>query len=160
MPTAAADLDGDGIDEIICIISEMTARAAADPAAGMFAGLDPEASDEERALWVAEHAGPRGGYFNPASGEVVEFEFPETNYRYNVYLGLPEEICAADIDGDGRPEVLARAAIGSHLLAFDARGALVYHEEFGTAVLGSGVAGCAAGDCVVLQLEDRLLCYP
>jgi len=160
-PTAAADLDDDGVDEVISVFSELKVRDLPFAPAEERELAPPEnASDEQQAVWIAEHAKPRGGYFNPVTRQVVEFQFPETNYRYNYYLGMPEEVAVFDLDGDGQREIVTKAALGSHLLAFNQQGELVYHEEFGKAAMALGVARGADREYLVVELDDRLWIYP
>lgn len=161
LPTGAADLDGDGVDEVISVFSELKVKEipfAPEEEKILMPPLD--VSDKLVAIWTAERARPRGGYLNPATGDVVEFEFPETNYRYSIYLGLPEEVAAFDIDGDGQREIITKAALGSHILAFNQAGEAAYHEEFSRTALTMGVARGEDRDYLVLQLDDRLLVYP
>ncbi|MBN2081616.1 hypothetical protein JW859_05330 [bacterium] len=159
LPTAAADLDADGVDEIISVFSELLLKDlpfGEDSVPQPPDGLGPD----ETAIWVAQYARPRGGYLNPATGEVVEFEFPQANYRYNVYLGRPEEVVPFDIDGDGRLDIVMKAAIGSHLLAFDQAGKLIYDEEFGKAALSLGILRADGLDHLVIQTANSLLAFP
>lgn len=160
-PTAAADLDGDGVDEVISVFSELKVKDLPFAPEKERNLAPPEnATEQQLAVWTAEHARPRGGYLNPVTKQLVDFQFPETNYRYNYYLGMPDEVAAFDIDGDGQREIITKAALGSHLLAFNQAGELVYHEEFGKPALSFGVVHGVDREYLVVELDDRLLIYP
>jgi hypothetical protein len=73
---------------------------------------------------------------------------------------MPDEVTTFDIDGDGRREIVTKAALGSHLLAFNLAGKLVYHEEFGKPALSFGVVRGADREYLVVELDDQVMIYP
>lgn len=159
-PTAALDLDGDGADELVSLQSSLFADNLLDRATGQYAGLPEDAGETDIAVYVNEHARPRGGYLNVGTGQFVELNFPAASYRFNVYLGEPGEAVALDLDGDGIKELVTKAALGSNVMAFNTGGDLVYHEEFGRAALNMGICRSDAGEHLVIQLDDRLIVWP
>ncbi|MCH7472598.1 hypothetical protein IIA79_06565 [bacterium] len=150
------DLDSDGVDEVIACHSVERSEDPSDVQDVL--PLGATLRDAEK--WEKRRASPRGGYFKPASGEFVNFEFPDLDYRYNIFTGQSEEIACADILGDGDPEIIVKPAVGTLLFAFDLAGKLVYYEEFGGVAWRMALAKTKSKDHIVIQLDNKVVIYP
>jgi hypothetical protein len=115
----------------------------------------------EAAVQIAPYVTPHGGILDVATGTFTPLQFPENAaYSFNIFYAKPGEIVVADIDRDGKREIIAKASIGSTIFIFNTAGELKYQEEFGKAVTMMDVAHTRDGDVLVLLTEDGVLAYP
>jgi hypothetical protein len=126
----------------------------------VYKGLHNGFTPAELMVWVYNNAGPVGGIFDPHSGKKVDFQFPQSNYRFNIYQGDRGEIITPDCNHDGKPEIYVKASLGTHLLQFGADGQLLYDEEFEQPVVGMGVLRQAGREYLAVQLDQKLVAYP
>lgn len=159
-PSACADITGDGRGELLACHSPLATGELIDPESGQYLGLAQGARPEEFYAWAGKHAAPAGGFYNPATGEFIELEFPEAAYILNVFTANRGEILVADLDRGNGPEIYLKPLVGTMLLTYNSDGELIYHEEFGAPALDFAAAKGGDGDHLVVQLDDRLLVYP
>jgi len=159
-PSACSDLDGDGYDEIIACQTKMITPDYYDPLTRQFKGLGKDASKDDFLKWVQKNAAPQGGIFHPKTKEFDKFDFPEANWRLNIFTGERGQVFCVDLDGDGVKEIAAKPTLATLLLIYDRQGNLKYQEEFGKPAIGMAAAHSKGRDYLVVQLEDKLLIYP
>ena len=159
-PSACRDIDGDGVDEVIACHTRMISPENYDPVTRQYKGLSKDIGEKQFEVWVAKHAAPQGGIFFPRTGRFVPLQFPDANWRMNILTGDRGEVICTDYDRDGRIEVLAKAMVGTMLMAFGEGGRLEYREEFGEPAFGLSLARTGKREYVVVQLAKRLIVTP
>lgn len=154
-PAYVYDIDRDGIDEIFACQAQVADRSLYDAEGN----IKPEVLAQQLS-GKTQLTQPKGMIFHPDSGQVVELQFPQTDYTHAAFTGNPGELAVGDPDGDGKLQLFAMPSLGSMLLAFNADGKLAYYEEFGQATLSLGMLHAGKKDFLVVQLEKKLVSFP
>lgn len=181
---SAGDVDGDGLDELVCILGGSTLLACgqsqeAVPINGWAAAVSYQPG---RSTFMVLHCtdlngdgtdeiiDPTLGYIDPAAGTYTPFLLPlsSTGAMLGVSPGLQmgSRIAVYDFDADGALNVAilhspqSTAMQATAICIFDLSGALVYHEEFGEEVYGVAVAQSGGQEHLAVLTASRLLVYP
>jgi hypothetical protein len=160
-PCFCADVDGDGVDDLIACHSQIADRSIYDAEGNIKTAFMPKDSSAKTLRdWQASMTAPKGGIFHPNSQKFVEFQFPKSSFARSAFTGGPGEIAVGDPDGDGKQQIFAMPSLGSLLLVFNTDGTLAHYEEFGQAALSLNMAHAGKKDYLVVQLEKKLEVYP
>ncbi|MCB1217140.1 VCBS repeat-containing protein [bacterium] len=98
---------------------------------------------------------PRGGIFDPQSGQLLELSFPDAMSDRQVCLGYSQPLVVADTSTGSR---VFTCSVGGGLFGFDAAsGDCIHFETFGENIVSIRLLHGAAGERLVLELTDRYL---
>jgi hypothetical protein len=160
-PCFSADVDKDGVDEVIACHAQIADRTIYDGAGNIKPEYMPKSSNAgDMVAWNKQMTQPKGGIFYPKSAKFSEFKFPDADYTKNPFTGSPGELAVGDPDGDGKRQVFAMPSLGSMMLAFNGDGSVAHYEEFGQATLSLNIARAGKKDYLVVQLEKKLEIFP
>jgi hypothetical protein len=161
LPAALIDLNGDGVDEVIGVSSGFAyARHFAPetlpaPGTDIPLGSRREAEQKRRAFTT-----PSGGWFDVKSKKWTAFQFPDEDYRCNIFCGDPAEVAVGDFDADGSPEIALRPYLATAVYVFGLDGSLRHAEQFGEGAMDHGAVRRDKRSHLVVQTGSRLLIWP